>query len=35
MKAFALDTAWSYDKAQKAKQLYEIKEGKKLEIISL
>jgi tetratricopeptide (TPR) repeat protein len=35
MKAYSMDTAWSYDKAQKAKQLYESKEGKKLEIIPL
>jgi len=35
MKAYSMDTAWSYEKAQKAKQLYESKEGKKLEIIPL
>lgn len=35
MKAYSMDTAWSYEKARKAKQLYESKEGKKLEIIPL
>jgi len=35
MKAYSLDTAFSYEKALKAKQLYEIKEGKKLNIITM
>jgi tetratricopeptide (TPR) repeat protein len=35
MKAYSMDTAWSYEKARRAKQLYESKEGKKLEIIPL
>jgi Tfp pilus assembly protein PilF len=35
MKAHLIDTAWGYEKAQKAKQLYEMAEGKKLEIILL
>jgi len=33
MKAYLIDTAWGYEKAQKAKQLYEMTEGKSLEII--
>ncbi len=33
MKAHLIDTAWGYEKAQKAKQLYEMAEGKKLDII--
>jgi len=35
MKAYSLDTAWGLKKAQTAKQLYENKEGNKLEIIPL
>jgi tetratricopeptide (TPR) repeat protein len=35
LKAYSIDTAFSYDKARKAKQLYEIKEGKNLDIITL
>jgi tetratricopeptide (TPR) repeat protein len=35
MKAYSMDTAFSYEKARKAKQLYEIKEGKKLDIITM
>jgi tetratricopeptide (TPR) repeat protein len=35
MKAYSLDNAWGYEKAQKAKQLYENREGKKLEIFTL
>jgi tetratricopeptide (TPR) repeat protein len=35
MKAHAIDTAWSMDKARNAKQLYESTEGEKLEIIPM
>jgi Tfp pilus assembly protein PilF len=35
MKAHAIDTAWSLDKARNAQQLYESTEGKKLEIIPM
>lgn len=35
MKSYSIDSSWGYDKAQRAKQLYEMKEGKKLDIITL
>jgi tetratricopeptide (TPR) repeat protein len=35
MKAFSIDTAWSIEKAQRAKQLYERTEGRKIEIIPM
>jgi tetratricopeptide (TPR) repeat protein len=35
MKAYMIDNSFSYDKAQKAKQLYEMSEGKRLEIITM
>jgi tetratricopeptide (TPR) repeat protein len=35
MKAYTMDPAFSHDKAETAKQLYERTEGKKLQIISL
>jgi len=33
MKAYRIDSAWGYEKAQKAKQLYEMTEGKSLQIV--
>jgi tetratricopeptide (TPR) repeat protein len=35
MKAYSIDTSFSYEKARKAKQLYESKEGKKIDIIPM
>jgi tetratricopeptide (TPR) repeat protein len=35
MKAYSLDSSFSHDKAELAKQLYERTEGKKLEIITI
>jgi tetratricopeptide (TPR) repeat protein len=35
MKAYSMDTSFSYEKARKAKQLYESQEGKKIDIIPL
>lgn len=35
MKAFSIDTAWSMEKARRAKQLFEKTEGRKIEIIPM